>query len=159
MSETTEQNPAGEVQPPAEEKSDADRIALLEAKNRQLLSEKQSWQQKAKDYAAQQEQLQQREQSRKQADLLASGQADVLVAQLRETVAEKDKRIQELTVALSCSQTEQARLRSNLDEVSALAAVRAGLEPLADDGREGELADPRDRPEGTFRSLEPVWSR
>ena len=41
----------------------------------------------------------------------------------------------------------------------ALAAVRAGLEPLADDGRGSELADPRDRPEGTFRSLEPVWSR
>ena len=86
MSETTEQNPAGEVQPPAEEKTDADRVALLEAKNRQLLSEKQSWKQKAEDYAAQQEQLQQREQSRKQADLLASGQADVLRAQLRETV-------------------------------------------------------------------------
>ena len=115
MSETTEQNPAGEVQPPAEEKTDADRVALLEAKNRQLLSEKQTWKQKAEDYAAQQEQLQQREQSRKQADLLASGQADVLVAQLRETVAEKDKRIEQLEQEAQAKDVafEQQRIKAS----------------------------------------------
>ena len=96
MSETTEQIPAGDVQPPAEEKTDADRVALLEAKNRQLINEKQAVQQKLKDIAAREEQLQQREQSRKQADLLANGQAEVLVEKLRGTVSEKDKRILEL---------------------------------------------------------------
>ena len=48
----------------------------------------------------------------------------------------------------------------------ALAAARAGLEPLAlepradegrDEAREPQRADPRDKPEGTFRSLEPIW--
>ena len=42
MSETPEQNPAGEVQPPAEDKTDAMRIQLLEAKNLELKNEKQA---------------------------------------------------------------------------------------------------------------------
>ena len=42
MSETPEQIPAGDVQPPAEDKTDAQRVELLEAKNRQLISEKQA---------------------------------------------------------------------------------------------------------------------
>ena len=42
MSETPEQNPAGEVQPPAEDKTDATRIQLLEAKNLELKNEKQA---------------------------------------------------------------------------------------------------------------------
>ena len=81
-------------------------------KNRQLINEKQAVQQKAKDIAAREEQLQQREQSRK-VDLLANGQAEVLVEQLRGTVSEKDKRIlepeQELKQKMPLSSSSKSR--------------------------------------------------
>lgn len=127
MSETTEQNPAGDVQPPAEDKTDAERVQLLEAKNRQLLSEKQAVQQKLKDIAAREEQLQQREQSRKQADLLASGQAEVLVEQLRGTVSEKDKLIQELEQKLVAKDVafEQQQIKASAMNAFSKSGVHA----------------------------------
>ena len=70
MSETPEQNPAGEVQPPAEDKTDATRIQLLEAKNLELKNEKQAVKKRLDDAERQLSERERQLSERKQKDLL-----------------------------------------------------------------------------------------
>ncbi len=58
MSEVAEQQAAPEVQPPAEDKTDAMRVQLLEAKNLELKGEKQKVQDQLKDMQRQMADLQ-----------------------------------------------------------------------------------------------------
>ena len=113
MSETIEQSPAGEVQPPAEDKTDAQRVELLEQKNRQLISEKQAVKKQVDDMQRQLADLQSNQQKAKQAQLAESGEFKTLwqeatgtVSSLQDELAARDKHIQELQVA---SQQQQIK--------------------------------------------------
>ena len=74
MSETPEQMAAPEVQPPAEEKTDAQRVELLEAKNRQLITEKQAVKKQVEDMQRQIQDLQNNQQQAKQSKLAEAGE-------------------------------------------------------------------------------------
>lgn len=95
------------------------KIELAKADREKAVAEKQSYKKQVEDLTRQMAALQQQDQSRKQADLLANGQAEVLVEQLRGTVGEKDKRILELEqqlqdkdVAFQQSQIKAAALNA-----------------------------------------------
>ena len=103
MSETIEQSPAGEVQPPAEDKTDAQRVELLEAKNRQLISEKQAVKKQVDDMQRQLADLQSNQQKAKQSQLAEAGEfktlwneATATVSTLQDQLSAKDREIEEL---------------------------------------------------------------
>ena len=87
MSETPEQTAAPEVQPPAEEKTDAQRVELLEAKNRQLISEKQAVKKQVEDMQRQIQDLQNNQQQAKQSKLAEAGEFKTLWTEATQTVA------------------------------------------------------------------------
>ena len=87
MSETPEQMAAPEVQPPAEEKTDAQRVELLEAKNRQLISEKQAVKKQVEDMQRQVQELQNNQQQAKQSKLAEAGEFKTLWTEATQTVA------------------------------------------------------------------------
>jgi len=68
----------------------------LKANNQKLLAELRNVRSSSEDMQRRLAELEQQDQSRKQADLLANGQAEELVQQLRSTVGDKDQRINEL---------------------------------------------------------------
>ena len=76
------------------------KIALLEANNKKLLSEKRNASASVEEMQRQIADLQSRDTQRKQADLLANGKAEELVDQLRGTVGQKEARIAELEAQL-----------------------------------------------------------
>ena len=69
---------------------------LLKANNQKLLAELKNARTSSDDMQRRLAELEQQDQSRKQADLLANGQAEELVNQLRTTVGDKDQRILDL---------------------------------------------------------------
>ena len=87
MSETPEQMAAPEVQPPAEEKTDADRIELLEAKNRQVVLEKQKALKQVEDMQRQIQDLQNNQQQAKQSKLAEAGEFKTLWNEATATVS------------------------------------------------------------------------
>ena len=100
MSETPEQSPAGEVQPPAEEKTDAMRVQLLEAKNQELKAEKQAVKKQMEDLQRQFQELQQGQQKQKQENLVKNQEFEQLWkdasqsnSTLQDQLAQKDKRL------------------------------------------------------------------
>ena len=121
MSETTEPNSASEVQPPAEapEKTDAMRIELLEAKNRELIQEKQSAQKRLKDIEGQMADLQSNQQQAKQAQLAEAGEFQVLWKQASETVTSLQGEIAELKQQL---ESKEADFRQQQIKATALNA-------------------------------------
>ena len=87
MSETPKQMAAPEVQPPAEEKTDADRIELLEAKNRQVILEKQKALKQVEDMQRQIQDLQTNQQQAKQTKLAEAGEFKTLWNEATATVS------------------------------------------------------------------------
>lgn len=100
MSDNTEQIQAEEAQTQAgttaEDAGLLDKISKLEKNNLKLLTEKKNTLDAMAEMQRTVEQLQQQTQTREQQDLLANGKADVLVEQLRGTVGDKDRRINDL---------------------------------------------------------------
>ena len=120
MSETSEQSPAGEVQPPAEDKTDATRIQLLEAKNLELKNEKQAVRKQLDD-------MQRQLSERKQADLIEKEDYKGLHADLKtnydSVLAERDALQQQLELAKV--ERQQDQIKANATNLFAQSGVNA----------------------------------
>ena len=119
MSDTPEQMAAPEVQPPAEEKTDAMRVELLENKNRQLISEKQAANKKVEDMQRQIADLQTNQQKAKQSQLAEAGEFKTLwteatgtVSSLQDQLSAKDREIEELKVQFQQQQIKATALNT-----------------------------------------------
>lgn len=119
MSDTPEQTAAPEVQPPAEEKTDAMRVELLENKNRQLISEKQAANKKVEDMQRQIADLQTNQQKAKQSQLAEAGEFKTLwteatgtVSSLQDQLSAKDREIEELKVQFQQQQIKATALNT-----------------------------------------------
>ena len=109
MSETIEQQAAPETQPPAEDKTDAMRVQLLEAKNQELKNEKQAVKKQMEDMQRQMADLQNNQQKAKQSQLAEAGEFQTLwkeatgtvtslqdeIVQLRQQLEQKDVAFQQ----------------------------------------------------------------
>ena len=127
MSETPEQSPAGEVQPPAEDKTDAMRVQLLEAKNLELRNEKQAVKKQMEDLQRQFQELQQGQQKQKQEHLVKNQEFEQLWkdasqsnAALQDQLAQKDQTIEEMR-----AQFQQEQLRASATNAFAQAGVHS----------------------------------
>jgi actin-related protein len=127
MSETPEQSPAGEVQPPAEEKTDAMRVQLLEAKNQELKAEKQAVKKQMDDLQRQFQELQQGQQKQKQESLVKNQEFEQLWkdasqsnSTLQDQLAQKDQAIEEMR-----AQFQQEQIRASATNAFAQAGVHA----------------------------------
>ena len=127
MSETPEQSPAGEVQPPAEDKTDAMRVQLLEAKNLELRNEKQAVKKQMEDLQRQFQELQQGQQKQKQENLVKNQEFEQLWkeasqsnAALQDQLAQKDQTIEEMR-----AQFQQEQLRASATNAFAQAGVHS----------------------------------
>ena len=120
MSETSEQSPAGEVQPPAEDKTDATRIQLLEAKNLELKNEKQAVRKQLED-------MQRQVSERKQADLIEKEDYKGLHSDLKtnydSVLAERDALQQQLELAKV--ERQQDQIKANATNLFAQSGVNA----------------------------------
>ena len=119
MSETPEQIPAGDVQPPAEEKTDAQRVELLEAKNRQLISEKQAVKKQVEDMQRQLADLQNNQQKAKQTQLAEAGEfktlwneATATVSNLQDEIASLKQQLQDKEAAFQHQQIKATALNA-----------------------------------------------
>ena len=115
MSENAEVNPAGESpQPPAEDKSANDRIRLLEAKNAELIVEKQKVSAKFDDLNQKIRDLENLQSKAKQTKLEKQGEYESLWKEAQGTVADKEKEISELRTQLEAerSATQQQTIKA-----------------------------------------------
>ena len=117
MSEITEQSPAGDVQPPAEDKTDAMRIQLLEAKNLELKNEKQAVKKQMEDMERRLQEMQQGQQKEKQQNLVKNQEFEILWKEasqsnssLQEQLAEKDQQIANMKVEAQQAQIKQVAM-------------------------------------------------
>lgn len=127
MSETPEQSPAGEVQPPAEEKTDAMRVQLLEAKNQELKAEKQAVKKQMEDLQRQLQELKEGEHKQKQEDLVKKQEFEQLWkdasqsnSALQDQLAQKDQAIEEMK-----AQFQQEQIRASATNAFAQAGVHS----------------------------------
>lgn len=127
MSEIPEQSPAGEVQPPAEEKTDAMRVQLLESKNQELKAEKQAVKKQMEDLQRQFQELQQGQQKQKQENLVKNQEFEQLWkdasqsnSTLQDQLAQKDQAIEEMR-----AQFQQEQIRASATNAFAQAGVHA----------------------------------
>lgn len=127
MSEIPEQSPAGDVQPPAEEKTDAMRVQLLEAKNQELKAEKQAVKKQMEDLQRQFQELQQGQQKQKQENLVKNQEFEQLWkdasqsnSTLQDQLAQKDQAIEEMR-----AQFQQEQIRASATNAFAQAGVHA----------------------------------
>lgn len=119
MSETTEQQAAPEVQPPAEDKTDAMRVQLLEAKNLELKSEKQAVKKQLEDMQRQMADLQTNQQQAKQSQLAEAGEFKTLWSEasatntsLQDEIAQLKQQLQDKDVAYQQQQIKSAALNA-----------------------------------------------
>ena len=119
MSETTEQQAAPEVQPPAEDKTDAMRVQLLEAKNLELRNEKQAVNKKMEDMQRQMADLQTNQQQAKQTQLAEAGEFKTLWSEasatntsLQDEIAQLKQQLQDKDVAYQQQQIKSAALNA-----------------------------------------------
>ena len=119
MSDTTEQTAAPEVQPPAEDKTDAMRIQLLEAKNQQLIAEKQKVNDQLKDMQRQVSDLQSNQQQAKQSQLAEAGEFKTLWSEasatntsLQDEIAQLKQQLQDKDVAFQQQQIKATALNA-----------------------------------------------
>ena len=119
MSETTEQTAAPEVQPPAEDKTDAMRVQLLEAKNLELRNEKQAVNKKMEDMQRQMADLQSNQQQAKQSQLAEAGEFKTLWSEasatntsLQDEIAQLKQQLQDKDVAYQQQQIKSAALNA-----------------------------------------------
>ena len=123
MSDEQNLSPAGEqIQPPAEvqaEKSDADRIALLEAKNRDVILEKQKAAEKAAELERQLSELRSGYQKKEQQRLVNSQEFEQLWTDAKSTNAKLEQEIQNL------QQEKQQLVSAAQDQQIKAAAIAA----------------------------------
>lgn len=100
MSDNPEMIPAGETQPPAEEKTDAIRVQLLEAKNQELLSEKQKVRKQVDDLQKQIADMQAATTQQRQSELQEQGEYKQLWQQATETNNSLQQQMSDLQAAL-----------------------------------------------------------
>lgn len=119
MSETTEQQAAPETQPPAEDKTDAMRVQLLEAKNLELKSEKQAVKKQLEDMQRQMADLQTNQQQAKQTQLAEAGEFKTLWSEasatntsLQDEIAQLKQQLQDKDVAFQQQQIKSAALNA-----------------------------------------------
>jgi hypothetical protein len=119
MSETTEQMAAPEVQPPAEGKTDAMRVELLEAKNLELKTEKQKVNDQLKDMQRQMADLQSQHQKAGQDRLVKNQEFETLWkdasstnSSLQEEIAQLKQQLQDKDVAFQQQQIKSAALNA-----------------------------------------------
>jgi hypothetical protein len=119
MSDTTEQTAAPEVQPPAEDKTDAMRVQLLEAKNQQLITEKQKVNDQLKDMQRQVSDLQSNQQKAKQSQLAEAGEYKTLwqeqsgtVTSLQDEIGQLKQQLQDKDVAFQQQQIKATALNA-----------------------------------------------
>jgi hypothetical protein len=119
MSDTNEQTAAPEVQPPAEDKTDAMRVQLLEAKNLELKSEKQKVNDQLKDMQRQMADLQSNQQQAKQSQLAEAGEFKTLWSEasatntsLQDEIAQLKQQLQDKDVAFQQQQIKSAALNA-----------------------------------------------
>ena len=119
MSETTEQQAAPETQPPAEDKTDAMRVQLLEAKNLELKNEKQKVNDQLKDMQRQMADLQSNQQQAKQSQLAEAGEFKTLWSEasatntsLQDEIAQLKQQLQDKDVAFQQQQIKSAALNA-----------------------------------------------
>jgi alanyl-tRNA synthetase len=119
MSENIEQQAAPETQPPAEDKTDAMRVQLLEAKNLELKSEKQAVKKQLEDMQRQMADLQSNQQQAKQSQLAEAGEFKTLWSEasatntsLQDEIAQLKQQLQEKDVAYQQQQIKSAALNA-----------------------------------------------
>ena len=119
MSENIEQQAAPETQPPAEDKTDAMRIQLLEAKNLELKNEKQAVKKQLEDMQRQMADLQSNQQQAKQSQLAEAGEFKTLWSEasatntsLQEEIAQLKQQLQDKDVAFQQQQIKSAALNA-----------------------------------------------
>ena len=119
MSDTPEQQAAPEVQPPAEDKTDAMRVQLLEAKNLELKSEKQAVKKQLEDMQRQMADLQSNQQQAKQSQLAEAGEFKTLWSEasatntsLQDEIAQLKQQLQDKDVAFQQQQIKSAALNA-----------------------------------------------
>ncbi len=96
MSDTNEINPVGEAQAPVASPDLAAQLELLKNKNSEIIAEKRKVSQTVEDLQKQLSELQQNTQQQKQAKLAEQGEYAQLWKDASASVADRDKRIQEL---------------------------------------------------------------
>ena len=99
------------------------KVELAKADTKKAVAEKQSYKKQVEDLIRERDAYKQRDDSRQQADLLATGQAEVLVDQLRGTVGEKDQRILELEQML---QDKDVAFQQSQIKATAMSAFQQG---------------------------------
>ena len=119
MSDTNEQTAAPEVQPPAEDKTDAMRVQLLEAKNLELKTEKQKVNDQLKDMQRQMADLQSNQQQAKQSQLAEAGEFKTLWSEasatntsLQDEIAQLKQQLQDKDVAFQQQQIKATALNA-----------------------------------------------
>jgi len=127
MSETPETNPVGEAQQPVAAQPDyAAQIELLKAKNQELIGEKRKVSQTVEDLQRQISELQQSTQQQKQQKLAESGEFQQLWKDATASVADRDKRIQELESQLQ--EREAAYQQQTIQARAVSAFQQAGVQ-------------------------------
>ena len=119
MSENIEQQAAPETQPPAEDKTDAMRVQLLEAKNLELKSEKQAVKKQLEDMQRQMADLQSNQQQAKQSQLAEAGEFKTLWSEasatntsLQDEIAQLKQQLQDKDVAFQQQQIKSVALNA-----------------------------------------------
>ena len=119
MSEINEQQAAPETQPPAEDKTDAMRVQLLEAKNLELKSEKQAVKKQFEDMQRQMADLQSQQQKAGQDRLVKNQEFETLWkdasstnTSLQDEIAQLKSQLQEKDVAFQQQQIKSAALNA-----------------------------------------------
>ena len=127
MSETPETNPVGEAQQPVAAQPDfAAQVELLKAKNQELIGEKRKVSQTVEDLQRQISELQQSTQQQKQAKLAEQGEFQQLWKDATASVADRDKRIQELENQLQ--EREAAYQQQTIQARAVSAFQQAGVQ-------------------------------
>jgi hypothetical protein len=119
MSENIEQQAAPETQPPAEDKTDAMRVQLLEAKNLELKSEKQAVKKQFEDMQRKMAEWQSSQQQAKQAAAIEKedykslwNESTGTISSLQDQVAQLEQKLQEKDVAFQQQQIKAAALNA-----------------------------------------------
>ena len=126
MSDTNEINPVGEAQPPVAAPDLTAQLDLLKAKNQELIGEKRKVSQTVEDLQRQISELQQNTQQQKQAKLAESGEFQQLWKDATASVADRDKRINDLESQLQ--EREAAYQQQTIQARAVSAFQQAGVQ-------------------------------
>ena len=124
MSDTNENNPVGEAQPPVAAPDLTAQVELLKAKNQELIGEKRKVSQTVEDLQRQISELQQNTQQQKQQKLAESGEFQQLWKDA--SVADRDKRINDLESQLQ--EREAAYQQQTIQARAVSAFQQAGVQ-------------------------------